>query len=135
MKKLILKETFIYILIPGKASKLVLHFFDPEDNQKALGKQASQAALAAPGRCSPWCTQQSVPASTASHMPTSFPSYPDQKVAPGYFFILLDSFITEILLWQFPPILRSFEVSSQNPYFSSLFSCCQFKSGKFHPGL
>jgi len=28
-------------------------------------------------------------------------------------------------------MILSFEVSSQNPYFS-LFSCCQFKTGKFH---
>lgn len=69
--------------------------------------------LAALGRYSPWCTQQSVPVSTRSHRPASFLSYPDQKVAPEYFFILLDRFITEILLWQFPFVLRSFEVSSQ----------------------
>lgn len=44
MKELILKKTLTYILILGKASKLVLYFFDPKDNEKA--SWAAFAALA-----------------------------------------------------------------------------------------
>lgn len=110
MKEPILKESFIYILISGKASKLILHFLAPKAAKELQKSSLHRLCL------QPWadavCGAPSnlfLPAPGLTD-PHRFLFYSDQKVAPGYFFILLDSFIGEILLWQFLPVLRSFEV-------------------------
>lgn len=58
MKEPVLKETFIYILISGNTSELGLHLFDPNDDPKALGEQASQAAPAHSGSHRAFCPIQ-----------------------------------------------------------------------------
>lgn len=68
-----------------KSFKVNSTFSGPKGSQRAAEEQPSQAVPAALGRCSLWCTQQSVPASTWPHRPTQISLLFRSKSGPRVF--------------------------------------------------